>query len=65
MTDGVVEARNKSGELYGFDRAARIASESAESIARAAQEFRQEDDITVVTLARSPFDSGASSSGPL
>jgi len=52
MTDGVVEARNKTGELYGFDRAARIASDSAELIAQAAQEFAQEDDITVVTLIR-------------
>jgi len=52
MTDGVVEARDRTGELYGFDRAAVIASGSAESIARAAQEFGQEDDITVVTLVR-------------
>jgi hypothetical protein len=52
MSDGVVEARNKTRELYGFDRAAQIAKDSAESIARAAQEFGQEDDITIVTLSR-------------
>ncbi|HLY43452.1 MAG TPA: PP2C family protein-serine/threonine phosphatase [Terracidiphilus sp.] len=52
MTDGVVEARNRMGELYGFERTAAIASHTAESIAKAAQAFGQEDDITVVTIAR-------------
>jgi serine phosphatase RsbU (regulator of sigma subunit) len=52
MTDGVVEARNKDGELYGFDRAAANALQSAEVIVRTAQEFGQDDDITVVTLVR-------------
>jgi hypothetical protein len=52
MTDGVVEARNNDGELFGFERAAAIASKSAESIAADAQAFGQEDDITVVTLKR-------------
>jgi serine phosphatase RsbU (regulator of sigma subunit) len=50
VTDGVVEARNAVGELFGFERTAAIASESGESIAQRAQEFGQEDDITVVTL---------------
>jgi hypothetical protein len=52
ITDGIVEARNKSGELYGFDRAASLAKEDAESIAQTAQEFGQEDDITVICLER-------------
>jgi serine phosphatase RsbU (regulator of sigma subunit) len=52
MTDGVVEARSKSGELLGFERTKGIASESAESIAQAAQDFGQEDDITVLTIVR-------------
>jgi len=52
MTDGVVEARNNDGELFGFERTAAIASSSAETIAEAAQTFGQEDDITVVTLKR-------------
>jgi serine phosphatase RsbU (regulator of sigma subunit) len=51
LTDGVVEARNKAGELFGFERTAAISTESAESIARAAQAHGQEDDITVLTLA--------------
>jgi hypothetical protein len=52
MTDGVIEARNKSGELFGFERTAAIATHEAEAIAKAAQDFGQEDDITVLTLTR-------------
>ncbi len=51
LTDGVVEARKPSGELFGFERTLVISSESAESIVEAAQAFGQEDDITVLTLA--------------
>jgi hypothetical protein len=54
LTDGVVEARTAAGELFGFDRAAAISTQSAEAIARAAQQFGQEDDITVLTLTRLP-----------
>ncbi len=52
ISDGVVEARGASGELFGFERTAAIASNSAESIAEAAQIFGQDDDITVLTLTR-------------
>ena len=50
ISDGVVEAQNQRGELFGFDRMAAISKQSAESIAQAAQAFGQEDDITVLTL---------------
>ncbi len=50
LTDGVVEARNSSGELFGFDRTLAISTQPAEAIARAAQSHGQEDDITVLTL---------------
>ena len=50
ITDGVVEARNVSGELFGFERTEAISAKTAEDIARAAQHFGQEDDITVLTL---------------
>ena len=50
LSDGVVEARNKSGELYGFTRVAAVSSEPADLIAMAAQEFGQEDDITVLRV---------------
>jgi len=53
MTDGVVEARNRTGELFGFPRTASIATQSAESIAHTAQSFGQDDDITVLTVIRS------------
>jgi phosphoserine phosphatase RsbU/P len=52
LSDGVVEARNASGDLFGFDRTADISSQSADQIAHAAQQFGQEDDITVLTLTR-------------
>ncbi|HTW81781.1 MAG TPA: PP2C family protein-serine/threonine phosphatase [Terracidiphilus sp.] len=51
LTDGVVEARSKTGELFGFARAQNLSSRSAEQIAETACAFGQEDDITVVTLA--------------
>jgi len=52
MTDGIVQARGKNGELFGFERTRAVAAESAEFIAQAAQDFGQEDDITVLTIAR-------------
>jgi serine phosphatase RsbU (regulator of sigma subunit) len=52
LTDGVVEARDKTGALYGFERTAILSIQPAETIARAAQAFGQDDDITVLTLAR-------------
>jgi serine phosphatase RsbU (regulator of sigma subunit) len=54
VTDGVVEARAANGELFGFDRTTALTSQSAEAIAAAAQQFGQEDDITVLTLRRTP-----------
>jgi hypothetical protein len=50
ITDGVVEARDKTGALFGFDRTARLSVQPAEEIVRAAQSFGQEDDITALTL---------------
>jgi Stage II sporulation protein E (SpoIIE) len=52
LTDGVVEARDKTGALYGFERTAAHSTAPAESIALAAQNFGQDDDITVLTLQR-------------
>jgi serine phosphatase RsbU (regulator of sigma subunit) len=52
LTDGVVEARDKAGALFGFERAASLSTQPAEAIAQAAQAFGQDDDITVLTLAR-------------
>ena len=52
MSDGVVEARHGSGELFGFDRVHNLSNQSAFYIADAAREFGQEDDITVLTVRR-------------
>jgi len=52
VSDGVVEARNSAGELFGFDRTAALSTRTAESIASAAQAFGQDDDITVLKVMR-------------
>jgi Stage II sporulation protein E (SpoIIE) len=54
MTDGVVEARATNGELLGFERMKALVTHSAESIVRAAQNYGQDDDITVLTLRLAP-----------
>jgi serine phosphatase RsbU (regulator of sigma subunit) len=54
ITDGVLEARSKSGELFGFERTAAITKNSAAAILDRAQEFGQNDDITVLTITRLP-----------
>jgi len=51
-SDGVVEAQNAKGELFGFERAKAMSQEPAAEIARSAVEFGQSDDITVVTIER-------------
>jgi hypothetical protein len=56
LTDGVVEAQNAKGELFGFERTAAISIDAAETIARAAMHFGQEDDVTVLTLGFAPAE---------
>jgi sigma-B regulation protein RsbU (phosphoserine phosphatase) len=50
LSDGVVEAQNARRELFGFDRTRAISRHSAQTIAETAQQFGQEDDITVLTV---------------
>jgi phosphoserine phosphatase RsbU/P len=50
VSDGVVEAQNPAGELLGFERTGKLSYESAAVIARAAQDFGQQDDITAVAV---------------
>jgi uncharacterized membrane protein len=52
LSDGVVEARQPSGELLGFHRVHNLSNQSAFYIADAAKAFGQEDDITVLTVRR-------------
>jgi uncharacterized protein len=54
LSDGVVEARSKSGELYGFERTRSISIEPIHQIAAKAQQFGQEDDITVLGIELQP-----------
>jgi len=51
-SDGVIEAQNAKGELFGFERGRAISTQPAAAIVEAARQFGQEDDITVVTIKR-------------
>jgi serine phosphatase RsbU (regulator of sigma subunit) len=53
ITDGVLEARDPAGALFGFERTAAISAQTADQIAKAAERFGQDDDITVLTVVRS------------
>jgi hypothetical protein len=57
-TDGLLEARNASGELYGFGRLKTLfaARPTALEATEAAVAFGQEDDITVLTLQLAPAE---------
>jgi hypothetical protein len=59
LTDGVVEARDKAGALFGFERSAALSTQPAEAIACAAQAFGQDDDITALTLSFAGVPSSA------
>jgi serine phosphatase RsbU (regulator of sigma subunit) len=52
LSDGVVEARMPTGELFGFERVHNLSNQTAFYIADAAKAFGQEDDITVLTVRR-------------
>jgi hypothetical protein len=54
VSDGVVEARNDRGELYGFERLSDLMRDrpTAEHVANTAIDFGQDDDITVLTVTR-------------
>jgi serine phosphatase RsbU (regulator of sigma subunit) len=52
LSDGVVEARLPSGELFGFDRLRNFSQQSAFYLAEAAKAFGQQDDITILTVRR-------------
>jgi hypothetical protein len=52
LSDGIVEARSASGELFGFERTVQLSNRGAKALAQAAIDFGQEDDITVLTVTR-------------
>jgi Stage II sporulation protein E (SpoIIE) len=53
-TDGLLEARNGAGELYGFERLNTLFTSrpNAGQVLEAAVSFGQDDDITVLTLTK-------------
>jgi serine phosphatase RsbU (regulator of sigma subunit) len=54
MTDGVAESQNVQGELFGFERIDALlhSGTAGAALAEAAQQFGQQDDITILTLTR-------------
>ncbi|UWZ86352.1 PP2C family protein-serine/threonine phosphatase [Occallatibacter riparius] len=56
MSDGVVESQNATGELFGFERARAMATQSVQQMAEAAKSFGQQDDITVLSIAFEPAE---------
>jgi serine phosphatase RsbU (regulator of sigma subunit) len=54
MSDGIAEATDKHGQLFGFERIhdQLRESENAAEMANAAQNFGQEDDISVIAITR-------------
>jgi serine phosphatase RsbU (regulator of sigma subunit) len=58
-SDGVVEAQNQKGELFGFELGREISTRPAAEIVEAAKQFGQSDDITVVTIERAAEEAAA------
>ena len=54
MSDGIVEAMDAAGNLFGFERVHDLVrkAKSAAEVASAAQRFGQEDDISVISVTR-------------
>jgi serine phosphatase RsbU (regulator of sigma subunit) len=59
ISDGIVEATDAEGCLFGFERVLDLlrTAVSAAELAGAAQRFGQEDDISVISVTRAdPHD---------
>jgi len=54
MTDGIPEARNETGVLLGFSGVESLLRQGANvhTVAQAAQQYGQNDDLTVISIAR-------------
>jgi serine phosphatase RsbU (regulator of sigma subunit) len=66
VSDGLAEAQNPQGELFGFARVEELirSGSSAAKIADTIQHFGQEDDISIVTVTRLPVPSPALAGAP-
>jgi phosphoserine phosphatase RsbU/P len=51
-SDGIVEAQNAVGELFGFDRSRELAMQPVAKIVDAARRFGQKDDMTAIAVTR-------------
>ena len=51
-SDGIVEAQNAKGELFGFERSRELSMEPVAAIVEAARKFGQQDDMTVIAITR-------------
>jgi hypothetical protein len=53
LTDGIVEARDSQGALFGFDRTRSLVREASPlALAEAAIQHGQDDDLTVISILR-------------
>jgi hypothetical protein len=54
VSDGILEATNADGQLFGFDRIHDLVATAASAVevADAAEKFGQEDDISVISITR-------------
>ncbi len=51
-SDGIVEAQNAEGELFGFERGSSLSTQPVAAIVAAARQFGQQDDITAISISR-------------
>jgi serine phosphatase RsbU (regulator of sigma subunit) len=51
MTDGIPEARNKRGELFGFEQARILSQKAPAEIISEAQAYGQDDDLTAIRVS--------------
>jgi serine phosphatase RsbU (regulator of sigma subunit) len=61
VSDGVVEATNGQGQLFGFERLQKLLTQSATAadIAAVAKKFGQQDDISVILVCRTALRENA------
>ena len=54
LSDGIAEARDEQGQLFGFERIHEMLKQprSAAEVATTAQDFGQQDDISVLSISR-------------
>jgi len=59
-SDGIVEAQNAQGELFGFERSGNLAMLPVNKIVETAQMFGQRDDMTAISITRAaPVEAAA------